>query len=51
MATKEHWLAIVEGENRDPADTSSRSHVHAVWEVRISLAPRQWDTAMASDIR
>lgn len=28
-----HWLAIVNGQNRDQADTSKRSEVRAFWEV------------------
>lgn len=31
--TKEHWLAVVHGENRDTADTSMRAEVFAYWEV------------------
>lgn len=34
VATKEHWLAVVNGENRDPANTSMRTEVFAYWEVQ-----------------
>lgn len=36
LATKDHWLAVVRGENRDPADTSLRAEVEGCWEVTVS---------------
>lgn len=33
IATNCHWLPIVRGENRDPAETSMRSEVLNCWEV------------------
>lgn len=33
VATRDHWLAVVDGENRDPAGTGMRSLVSAYWEV------------------
>ena len=32
--TRDHWLAIVNGVNRDPADKSRRTEVIRYWEVQ-----------------
>lgn len=36
IATNGHWLPIVGGENRDPAETSMRSEVLNCWEIAVS---------------
>lgn len=33
VSTRDHWLAVVKGENRDVAKTSMRVHVLHYWEV------------------
>lgn len=34
VATNRHWLAVVNGENRDQSDTSLRTEVVGYWEVQ-----------------
>lgn len=34
VATRGHWLAVVNGENRDQADTNMRAKVIGCWEVQ-----------------
>lgn len=34
VATKDHWLAVVKGENRDQAEMSMRTLVRGCWEVQ-----------------
>lgn len=33
VATKGHWLPVVQGQNRDPAQTHMRAQAQSVWEV------------------
>lgn len=51
VATKDHWLAVVAGENRDPAGTHGRSGVLAVWEIRPLPTLRTRDAGMAVVVR